>query len=343
MNRIDEPPKPLNRQVPESASRQPESLKHSPNYSLVLADLALMLKKREKVDLDYVPDPIFTDQIELDVAPYDGNIQSPTPFDPDGIVINGAPYMLHAESWMMKRFNNGLIRSGDAGIELPFDTLTAVQDEIISQHHIRCEQNQNAYGRLMRVVAQDPDRFCDEHRTALWAIRSAIAGPHSRAQLLFDFPEIKGIEDMKDTAVFDLEGYGRRRKQYISRLFSMNIVDGWRVVLRNDGDHNYQFKSVDPRGIVLVKGVIADIYNEKDQVIEVVERRSYSLLPASLSSGGKFDNMVRGIDGQLYNQQLIAGSVYFRTAESVLQDDDPEDMSSMLVVDNPLGVGPTLS
>jgi hypothetical protein len=320
----------------------------------VLGDLAMLAMRHGSIELsDCIQNPIFTEPIALEEAPYlNGDVKTPTPLDPEHVYFGwydqndafaGISYRAHAMRWMLDRFNRSVAELDAYGVQFPNVSYHAIHDEIEAQHNIRCEQNQNAYGRLLRAISKNPSRFTPEHEGLLRSLRAGTASTLERIQLLLDFPEMRGIEDMKDTAIFDFPGFSRSIDDYVKSLVQLNSVNGLRVLPRNNNMRSYQSKAVDPdKGIIIVKSVIADIDNGNER-LEVVERRSHCLLPADLKLNSKTDHLVHGYDGRLYNQQLIAGSVYFRTAESILGDDDPEDMSGMLVVNNPLGIGPTLS
>lgn len=320
----------------------------------VLGDLAMLAMRHGSIELsDCIKEPIFTDPIALEEAPYlKGNVKTPTPLDPEHVYFGwydednafvGVSYRAHAMRWMLDRFNRSVAELDAYGIQFPSASYHAIHDEIEAQHNIRCEQNQNAYSRLLRAISENPSRFTPQYEALLGRLRTGTASTLDRIQLLLDFPEIRGIEDMKDTAIFDFPGFSRNIDEYVQSLTQLNGVNGLRVVPRNNNTRRYQSKAVDPdKGIIIVKSVIADI-DDGTKRLEAVERRSYCHLPPELRLNSETDSLVHGYDGRLYNRQLIAGSVYFRTAESVLKDDDPEDMSGMLIVNNPLGIGPTLS
>lgn len=297
----------------------------------LLADLAMLEMSRKPIELsDCIEAPIFTEPIALEEAPYSrGDVKTPTPLDPEHVFFGqynengdfmGTSYRSHAMSWVIDRFNRSVAELDAYGVEFSRASYDAIYDEIETQHNVRCEQNQNAYSRLLRAIALNPARFTPELESMLPSIRTGTASTIDRIHLLLDFPEMRGIEDVKDTAIFDFIGFTKRIDDYLKSLMHLNGVDGLHVMPRNNNPNSrrYQYEGVDPKGIIVVKSVIADIDNGRER-LEVVERRSHCLLPADLRLNNAVDNLVLGHDGKYYNQQLIAGSVYFRTAESIFE------------------------
>lgn len=331
-----------------------EAPDHALRLASVKCDLAQLAMERGVADsFEQVDDQQFYEPVTLEEAPYlNKDIKTPTPLDPEHVYFGwygedgefvGMSYQAHAMRWMIDRFNLSVAGLEAYGTQFPGTLYHAIHDEIVAQHGIRCEQNQTAYSRLLSAIAQNPSRLTPKLKELLPNYRSGTASTLNRIMLLLDFPEMRGIEDLKDTAIFDFPGFSKNIDDYMKSLIDLNGINGLRVLPRDNNLRGYQPKVVDlDGGIVIVKSVIADIGNGT-QRLEAVERRSYCLLPADLKIDSETDSLVYGNNGRLYNLQLIAGSVYFRTAEAVLREDDPEDMSGMLIVNNPLGTGPTLS
>lgn len=304
--------------------------------AMVMADLALLLARTTHIEVPgYRDNPLLVEPINLERPPYATNLQSPTPLDPDHVLINGIAYRTHAYGWMGQRFYDVQDKLAAAGVVLDDVYVKMITEEIDAQHGIRCEQNQGAYERLLRAIKENPARLTPVYEYTMPQLRSGFASTLDRVRLLTAFPEMRSIEDMKDTAVFDERGYIKRRSAYIRNLMGLNLLPSVTVRPCEDTNDRQWLDVVDPRGTILIKQKIAEI-TSSGVTLDVMERRSYSALPTKPQLRGISEQLKRlpGSDEQV-NLQLIGGSVYLRTRQASLDDDDPENMSSMLYVDNP--------
>jgi len=275
-----------------------------------------------------------TDAHWLERAPYESGKKTPTPLDPNRIFIGHehtmyTTYGHHALNWMLDRLNDTLDQHSIALDKKYYDKIF---DEIHNQHDIRMRQSTISYGKFLKAVAEQPSRLTQHKPEIIDKLRAGLTDSSERLKLLVDIPEIGGIEDMKDTAVFDLESYEQNLQYYKESLAEQVQAMGGKIIFRQPSNKPaYTWLDAD-RTTLMSRDEMVDIVLEGKE-IEGMERRSFIALPPELDLPGITPNIQQLPDGSTHNLQLIVGSVYHRLAHRRADEvSDPEEMQEMPLI-----------
>lgn len=212
--------------------------------------------------------------LHLDRQPFEYNPISPTPLDAENLIIHGGlSYAFSARHDMQRQLHENV---GKLECEVDSATVDIVRDEIDAQHTNRIYKNSTALEVLQTIDAR-VELFEAER---IMRIRAGIGGVAAPLWLLSKYPQLGGIEIMKATRPFSLDGIQQAKALFLYRLRKAPFD-----VVELDVTHEAPYRSVhtDESRIVIVKiriarAVMSATETSDRLLMDIVARDSYVAL-----------------------------------------------------------------
>ncbi len=273
---------------------------------------------------------LLTGPISLRSLPQVDNEFSPTPGDPYSVSTrDGVEYVPSAALLMQSRLYEAAHNMGLLHVD---GIVSAIDDEIITQHERRCRTNTDAHARLLEQLNETNTKTVPQLIANLfWRYRTGYAMPSEGAEMLMRYPVMGGVEAAKRTQPFDfeslkqLDAYAYRELLMVRQNMLKQGIDA-KIILSAGADTNQKYilktQLVDHEGaseicIIVAKQTAGEVRADSMSTIQLKKKVSYIGFPTD-GADIPGDKNIMKMHGVPYDMRPIGGSYYWCTTDKDL-------------------------